>query len=367
MAVDQQTVESIDQIETIVDTDVHTTEDLVDDLFPHLPDPFDELLNIKKRTYEAGKVLPSAGYVTPNDYGTVDIREVNEPEHVHEAIDQFDLDRVVLTGGHTLRLGMAHHEELASALATAYNDWTLETLVDTVDDCYAACVVAPDRPEEAAEEIDDRAGEDGIVGVLVPSGGVTPPLGREKYFPIYEAAEDNDLPLMFHGAGTSGISTFPTHWQGTKRYIDIHVTAHPADHMFHLSTMLTNGVPERFPDLDIVFQEAGVGWIPYFMRRYDNEYSEKRQDAPLLEKKPSEYIREQFYFSSQPFEGADDPQYISNIVRMFDGGERLMFSTDYPHVDFDNSDQILKSLGSEFSPEELNNIYGGTALDVFDF
>lgn len=367
MATTSTTIDSIEQIETVVDTDVHTTENLVEDLFPRLPDPFDKLLNVEKTSYVAGQVLPSAGYVTPEDYGTVTPHDNREPEHVRAAMSQFDLDRLVLTGGHTLRLGMAHHHELAAALATAYNDWTLDTLVDEVDGCYAAAVVAPQRADMAAEEIDRLADEEGIVGVLIPSGGVTPTLGQDQYFPIYEAAEDAGLPVMFHGAGTGAISTFPMHWHGTKRYLDIHVTNHPAEHMFHLSSLLTNGVPVRFPDLEFVFQEAGVGWIPYFMRRYDQEYSEKRQDAPLLEKRPSEYIRESFYFTSQPFEGADDPSYITNMVRLFGGEDRLMFSTDFPHPDFDNTDQLLKALRSEFDADELNDIYGGTALDVFAF
>lgn len=367
MASQQRRAENLDQIETIVDTDVHTTENLTEDLFPRLPEPFDKMLNVEKETYVAGQVLPSAGYLTPQDYGTAEWYELNTPEHIHDAMEQFDLDRLLLTGGHTLRLSMAHHDDLAAALATAYNDWVLDELVDEVDECYATCVVAPQKPDQAADEIDRLAKEDDVVGVLIPSGGLSPPFGDDMYFPIYEAAERNDLPVMLHGAGTSGITNYPMQFHGTNRYIDVHVPVHPTDHMFHLSSMLTNGIPVRYPDLDFVFQEAGVGWIPYFMHRYDQEYSEKRQDGPLLEKTPSDYIRDQFYFTSQPFEGANNPQYITNIVRMFGGEDSLMFSTDYPHPDFDNSDQILKSLRSEFSLDELNNIYGQTALDVFGF
>ena len=36
------------------------------------------------------------------------------------------------------------------------------------------------------------------------------------------------------------------------------------------------------------------------MYRMDNEYGKRRSELPLLEKQPSEYIKDQFYFTSQP-------------------------------------------------------------------
>ena len=38
------------------------------------------------------------------------------------------------------------------------------------------------------------------------------------------------------------------------------------------------------------------------MQRLDNEYMRRVSEAPLLKRRPSEYIRE-MYFSSQPMEG----------------------------------------------------------------
>jgi predicted TIM-barrel fold metal-dependent hydrolase len=136
--------------------------------------------------------------------------------------------------------------------------------------------------------------------------------------------------------------------------------------MTHLTDMIVRGTPVRFPDLEFVYQEAGLGWVPYMMRRLDNEYSEKREDAPMLEQMPSEYIRDQFYFTSQPVEGSKDSQYITSIVDLM-GVNNLMFSSDYPHLDFDHSGELLRALRGSFTGEELNNVYGQTALDVYRF
>jgi predicted TIM-barrel fold metal-dependent hydrolase len=54
------------------------------------------------------------------------------------------------------------------------------------------------------------------------------------------------------------------------------------------------------------------------------------------------------------------------MVRLMGVESNLMFSSDYPHLDFDYTDEMMKLLPS-FDNDELNNIYGRTALEVFDF
>lgn len=371
MAKPREAIRDTDDIELIVDTDLHLTEQQ-ETIFPYLEEPFNKVLNVDSQEargqVEGGylaQLYPSAGHLTPTDTGKAESDDLRTAEDVTDAMEMMGVDEAILTPGLNLRLGLVHHDELAAAFATAYNNWLLDRIL-TEDGLHGAMTVAPQKPQRAAEEIDRRADEARIKAVQIPGGGVNPPLGREKYFPIYEAAENAGLPVMIHNAATGIVGSYPLQWQGTKRYIDVHVPYHPAEQMWHLTTMLTNGIPVRYPDLTFVLQESGVGWIPYFMHRYDNEYGKKSEDAPLLEKRPSEHLLDSFYFTSQPTEGADDPEYLCNVVRMFDGGENLMFSTDYPHYDFDYTDTLLKSLRTEFSSDEIDSIYGQTAVDVFD-
>lgn len=365
---------SVADLSPVVDTDLHLTEQ-EENILPYLEEPFDELLAVDDSTGGVqgqveggylGQLYPSAGHLTPTDTGQAESDEVRTPEDVERAMDLLGLDDAILTPGLNLRLGLVHHDELAGGFMTAYNNWLLDAILDEGRDYHGAMVVAPQKPELAAEEIDRRATEKGIKAVMIPGGGVHPPLGRRQYFPIYEAAQDVGLPVVIHNAATGILGNYPLQWRGTKRYIEVHVPYHPAEHMWHLSTMLTSGVPVRFPDLTFVLQESGIGWIPYFLHRYDNEYSKKTYDAPLLEGRPSDYIRRQFYFTSQPTEGLDDPEYLCNTIRMFGGAERLMFSSDYPHYDFDYTDSLLSVLRTEFEPDEIRNIYGSTATEVFD-
>lgn len=354
----------------IVDTDMHITEKQ-DDFFPYLPDPFDKLFAEQSDEEEYASThqnfYPSSGYLTQISRGTVNPDTLRTKDDVMRAMNLLDVDKSVITPSQNLHLPGVHHDELAVALASAYNSWVLETMVDESEGLYTTTLIAPQIPDKAAEEIDDRADESGMVGVMLPSGGVNPPLGDERYYPIYEACEDAGLPLLLHGStGESGMWSFPFQHQGTKRWLEIHTFAHVAQSMMHFTSMLTHGIPVRFPDLDVVFQEGGLGWIPFMTRRIDHEYAGNKDDAPMLEKMPSEYVNDQFYFTSQPVEGTGDPEYVSQTVRAFNGADRLMFSSDYPHFDFDNTDELMKLLQG-FDDEEIENIYGRTALELFDF
>lgn len=361
-------VRSVSDLDTVVDCDVHLTE-RQEDLIPYLEDPFGKML-----TRSGGEdygylsnLYPTPGFLTPVTTGKVQSDSVRSPEDVKRGMEMLDTDQVVLTPTQNLYLACVHHDDLAAALATAYNKYLLEEYINPADGLYGAVVVAPQKPQRAAEEIDKHANESGVIAAFVPSGGVHPPLGDRQYDPIYKASESAGLPLMMHNAAGTMMKNFPNQFNGLNRYLSTHVPSHAMQHMINLSSMVTQGVPVRHPDLEFVIQEAGVGWIPYFERRFDAEYSGKREDAPMLEKPPSEYIRDQFYFTSQPLEGADDPAYMEHILRLFGSSESLMFSSDYPHLDFDHSDELLGMLRGKFSHDEIKNIYGDTAVSVFGF
>lgn len=357
----------LQRVDTIVDCDFHVTE-RQEDILPYLPRPWSNVFSRSKGDDYGflSSLYPSGGLVNPITTGKVQSNAVRSKEEAQIGMDLIHSTNVVLTPTLNLYLGCVRNEELAAALAHAYNGWLLDEMIDPDRGFYGAAVVAPQKPHKAAEEIDDRASEEGISSVFFPAGGITPLAGAEKYYPIYEAAQDNGLPIMTHYASGNMMMAFPKAFQHLTRFLSAHVVAHPMMHMCNLADMITRGVPVRFPELEFVIQEAGIGYIPYFMRRFDHEYHSKKEDAPMLDKEPSEYIRDNFYFTSQPVEGTSDPEYVDSMVRLMGGEENLMFSSDYPHLDFDYTDELMGLLPS-FDDEELNNVYGQTALKVFDF
>lgn len=171
---------------------------------------------------------------------------------------------------------------------------------------------------------------------------------------------------MCHGATGSFISAHPFIKRGLMSYWELHIVSHPFNRMPQMTGRIGQGVPERFPDVDIVVQEAGVGWIPFTMYGMDNEYGKRRSEVPLLERRPSEYVEDQFYFTSQSMAEPENTQYPEWMIRMFDGQSNLMCSTADPHSDFDRPEELSRMIRSRFETEALQAIFGGTATEVFD-
>jgi predicted TIM-barrel fold metal-dependent hydrolase len=123
-----------------------------------------------------------------------------------------------------------------------------------------------------------------------------------------------------------------------------------------------NGLPERFPKLKVLWVESGLAWLPFMMQRLDHEYLMRQSDAPLLKRKPSEYMRE-MYYTSQPME-ATDLDLLQATFKAINAESQLMYSSDWPHWDFDTPGRMawLPFL----SEEAKRNILGETARRVFN-
>jgi len=345
----------------IFDADMHLREK-PEDFLDYIESPFTEIFDRAEEDYPFQ--YPNPGYFSPTALGKLEQPTVRGYEEIREAKEMLGLNTVLIQPSDNLFLACVNHPELATAIASAYNEWLLDEVLSTEEGIYGSILVAPQRPADAAAEINDRANESEMAAVLVPSGGVSPPLGNRRYDPIFEAAESAGLPITMHNASGTTMMSFPLQFQGYNRVLTNHITAHPLHHISHLADMIVEGVPVRFPDLDVVMQEGGIGWIPYMMRRLDNDYLNLREDAPMLDKLPSEYVRDQFYFTTQPLEGHDDPQYVEWMIQLA-GIENILFSSDYPHFDFDHTEELLTRLSS-FDDDELGAICSGNAWSVFD-
>jgi predicted TIM-barrel fold metal-dependent hydrolase len=124
-----------------------------------------------------------------------------------------------------------------------------------------------------------------------------------------------------------------------------------------------NGIPERFPKLKVMWIESGLAWVPFMIQRLDNEYKMRTSEAPMLKKLPGDYIRD-MYFSSQPMERPDDLRDLETTFRMIKAETQLMYSSDYPHWDFDLPSTIYDL---PFLDETAKrNILGGNAIKLFN-
>jgi len=246
----------------------------------------------------------------------------------------------------------------------ATNDVFVERFLDGNEDYFGLASIAMRRPDKAAEEIDRLGDEDQIVGVLIHPGGQNRGLGDPLYDPVYKAAEDNDLAVAFHTTFNGFMWQMPGIFQGMETNLELHALQHPWAMMWTVASLITNGTPVKFPDLNFVCLESGIGWIPYMMSRLNREYSSWRSQAPLLEQMPEEYIREHFYFSTQPLGEFNRPADIRNLIELLET-DQLLFSSDHPHFDFDNPESI-QGYFDHLSTDEQRMVFGENAIEAFD-
>ena len=231
--------------------------------------------------------------------------------------------------------------EQAAAMASAYNDWQIEHWLEQEPRLRGSVHVVAHNPEQAAREIDRVGSHPQIVQVFLPVVHDRE-YGDPRYHPIYEAAVRNNLVLALH-FGTN--TQTPLGWM--RYFTEWHTLAAPTVSCSQVVSLVCNGVIDKFPELKVVVLEAGTFWVPWLMRRLDIHYKEFRSEIPWVKRLPSEHIRDNFRFATQPLEGTAAE--LQTLCELVESDRMFMFATDYPHFDADSADAVLpKSL-----PEEL--------------
>jgi uncharacterized protein len=234
--------------------------------------------------------------------------------------------------------GSQRNLDLGVALTRAMNTWQIERWVKNEPRLKASILIAQEDTVGSVAEIEARAGDPNFLQILVLPR-TDEPFGRRRYWPIFEAAERNNLPIAIHVGGTNGHPSTGGGWP--SYYIEEHHAV--AQTMQAVVTSLVfEGVFERFPGLRVVIMEGGLGWIPSLSARMDKHWLRLRSEVPHLKRKPSDYIREHLWFTTQPME---EPDRSSQLTALFEqiGWDRLLFSTDYPHWDFDDPRYAFKA------------------------
>jgi uncharacterized protein len=128
-----------------------------------------------------------------------------------------------------------------------------------------------------------------------------------------------------------------------------------------LTSMIFEGVFERFSNLKVVSVEGGFTWAPALSWRMDKHWSRLRAEVPHMPKPPSEYLRRSVWFTTQPMEETRKQAQLRDVIDWL-GWDRLMFSSDYPHWDFDDPRYAFKI---QLSDEERRKVFSGNAKELY--
>jgi predicted TIM-barrel fold metal-dependent hydrolase len=228
--------------------------------------------------------------------------------------------------------------DFAYGLARAHN----RAMVDfcSVDRRLLAVGYVPLADFERSRAMAEEAIAMGCKALLVPSA--CPARHSPSHvglFPVWAVAEAARIPIVFHVGGggqlldphyfANGLPPVPDFHGGAENFRSVDYMAIPFPPMQTLSTLIIDGVLDRFPRLRIGVIEQGAVWVPSWMRQLDttvSAFSKNEERLRRLALRPSEYVRRQVRVTPYPHEP------VGWIIEQT-GEEVCLFSSDYPHVE----------------------------------
>lgn len=239
------------------------------------------------------------------------------------------------------------------AMVRAYNDWLAEYCEHAPSRLCGLAMVPNCGVDDAVGELTRATANPGVVGGLLsryPHGGMEPEPQDDA---LWEYAVDARVPLSIHVTLVAEMpSSHKTKLPGDVRFYDV-----PQ----RILQLIFSGALDRFPELQIVLAEVDCGWVPYFKEQIDDRYHRLGRGSGLkLTMPPSEYMDRNFFYTY-----ITDHFAVRNRADI--GVDRMMWSSDYPHVgaDWPNSWRTIAAAFAGVPDDERDLILAGNARHVY--
>jgi predicted TIM-barrel fold metal-dependent hydrolase len=259
--------------------------------------------------------------------------------------------------------------ELRLLATQIYNDVTAEMQADSGERLLPMALLPWWDIKLAVAEA-ERCHNMGMRGVNInsePHHHGMQPLHGDYWTPLWDFCSDKGLPINFHiGASDASMTWYgDSPWPGLDESYRL---ALGSTMMFFsnakvIANLIYSGLLEKFPRLNFVSVESGIGWIPFVLEALDYEYIEAGADRlNPLSMKPSDYFRRQIYACFW-FEQED----IANTIRRV-GVDNVMFETDFPHPTclYPTPLDVGRSSMALFTPTERKKIMSGNAARIYN-
>jgi predicted TIM-barrel fold metal-dependent hydrolase len=257
--------------------------------------------------------------------------------------------------------------ELAYTIIAIYNDAIAEWQEEGQGRLLPQAVLPFWDIEHSVKEA-QRIKDLGLTGVTMagePHLGGLPDLGRAHWDPLYEVLSDLELPINIHiGArnfkGDQGGVAWPSLSERAGKPIRS-IQTELSNSRF-ISNICCSDVLIRWPKLNWVSVESGIGWIPYVLERIDYEYREEFVGVEAPELPPALELFQKGVYGTFWFEEAGPLDLIDRI-----GADNILWETDFPHPTslypspVERSEEKLKDL----APDVIRKIMQDNAAKLY--
>lgn len=188
-------------------------------------------------------------------------------------------------------------------------------------------------PEASADELERAVRDDGLLGALTNGIIGKKFLDHPDFEPVLARAEALDVPIYIH-PGIPPDEVFQLYYSNMRpeyqtefqdQVLSISAYGWHQEVVTQCLRMITSGVFDRYPKLQIIIGHMGEG-LPFFYERIVEKMGEVTHSS--LNKPFEQYFRDNFWFTTSAFFQDD----LLDLLLKYISVDRVMFATDYPFV-----------------------------------
>jgi 2,3-dihydroxybenzoate decarboxylase len=250
-------------------------------------------------------------------------------------------------------------KETAVAFSRVANDELAEAVRRHPTRFTGMIAVAPQDPASAALEIERGVTRLGMNAVIINSHTQGEYLSDSKFWDIFAAAEAHDVPIYLHP------NSLPKNMIGSFQDcgLDGAIYGFGVETGLHALRIITAGVFDRFPKLQLIIGHMGEA-LPFWAYRLDYMHratvlSNRYESIKPLQKKPSDYLRENFFITNSGVAWEPAIKFTQDIV----GVDRVMYAMDYPYQYA--ADEVTAMDNMAMSAEVKKKFFQTNAESVF--
>jgi aminocarboxymuconate-semialdehyde decarboxylase len=202
-------------------------------------------------------------------------------------------------------------------------------------------------PAASVKELDRACRQLHMRGAMLFSNVNGVALSDERFWPIYELANDLGAVLYIHPTDPVGVEAMQQYWL-------MPLVGFLLDTTLAAASLVFAGIPARFPKINWALCHLG-GTIPYLAERLDRGFHAFKDCRANIDQPPSTYLR-RFYYDTVNF----DVNALSLAIS-FAGAEHILAGSDYPHQ-IGSIPSMLAAIGKlPVTESERAGILGGNA------
>jgi predicted TIM-barrel fold metal-dependent hydrolase len=247
-------------------------------------------------------------------------------------------------------------KEVGMACVLAYNDWMIEEWCgDSGGRLIPLGIIPLWDPHAAAAEV-RRNAERGMHAVCfseLPYHLKLPTIHSGHWDPFFDACADTGTVVAMHIGSSSKMPA-----ASPDAPPSVSATLAFGNAMSSLIDFLMSGVLVKYPDLNLLYAESQLGWIPYALQRVDQVWEDNRGWAQTkhIPEPPSTYYYQSVYGCF-----INDPHGIESLDKV--GVDNVTAETDYPHSDssWPDTKEIMTKLVSGLEETTVHKLLRGNA------